>query len=63
MDLTFSERELAFRDELRTWFESYDREREPEGDEDAHYTWRRNFQRDLAKDGWAAVHCTSESGW
>jgi alkylation response protein AidB-like acyl-CoA dehydrogenase len=62
MDLTFSDSERAFRDELRAWFDSYDPGPEPEGDEDAHYAWRRNFQRDLAKGGWAAVHWPVEYG-
>ena len=36
MDLTFNERELAFRDELRAWFADHDPGDEPDGDEDAH---------------------------
>ncbi|MFZ0089991.1 MAG: acyl-CoA dehydrogenase family protein [Solirubrobacteraceae bacterium] len=62
MDLTFSEPELVFRDELRAWFADHAPGREPEGDEDAHYAWRRDFQRELAKDGWAAVHWPPEYG-
>jgi alkylation response protein AidB-like acyl-CoA dehydrogenase len=62
MDLTFSEQEIAFRDELRGWFEAHDPGREPDGDEDAHYTWRRDFQRELADGGWAAVHWPVEYG-
>jgi alkylation response protein AidB-like acyl-CoA dehydrogenase len=62
MDLTFNEREIAFRDELRAWFESHPPGDEPEGDEDAHYAWRRNFQRELAGDGWAAVHWPVDYG-
>jgi alkylation response protein AidB-like acyl-CoA dehydrogenase len=62
MDLTFSEPELAFRDELRGWFDDHDAGREPERDEDAHYAWRRDFQRELARDGWAAVHWPVEYG-
>jgi alkylation response protein AidB-like acyl-CoA dehydrogenase len=62
MDLTFSERELAFRDELRAWFDAFDPGPEPERDEDAHYTWRRDFQRELAAGGWAAVHWPPEYG-
>jgi alkylation response protein AidB-like acyl-CoA dehydrogenase len=62
MDLTFSESELAFRDELRAWFESNDPGTEPAGDEDAHYHWRAGFQRRLAQDGWAAVHWPVEYG-
>jgi alkylation response protein AidB-like acyl-CoA dehydrogenase len=62
MDLTFSERELAFRDELRAWFADHDPGQEPDNDEDAHYAWRRDFQRRLADDGWAAVHWPREYG-
>ncbi|MGA9856958.1 MAG: acyl-CoA dehydrogenase family protein [Solirubrobacteraceae bacterium] len=62
MDLTFSEPELAFRDELRAWFAAHDPGAEPERDEDAHYAWRRDFQRELAGDGWAAVHWPPEYG-
>jgi alkylation response protein AidB-like acyl-CoA dehydrogenase len=62
MDLTFSEPELAFRDELRAWFADNEPGPEPHGDEDAHYAWRRDFQRRLARDGWAAVHWPPEYG-
>jgi alkylation response protein AidB-like acyl-CoA dehydrogenase len=62
MDLTFNDAELAFRDELRAWFADNDPGHEPEHDEDAHYAWRRAFQRRLADDGWAAVHWPVEYG-
>jgi alkylation response protein AidB-like acyl-CoA dehydrogenase len=62
MDLTFSDTELAFRDELRAWFADHEPGEEPRGDEDAHYVWRRSFQRALADDGWAAVHWPPEYG-
>ena len=62
MDLTFSDSELAFRDELRAWFDAYDAGPEPEHDEDTHYRWRRDFQRELAAAGWAAVHWPIEYG-
>jgi alkylation response protein AidB-like acyl-CoA dehydrogenase len=62
MDLTFSDSELAFRDELRAWFDANDPGTEPVGDEDVHYQWRRDFQRRLADDGWAAVHWPTEYG-
>ena len=61
MDLTFNERELAFRDELRGWFADHGPGPEHEG-EDAHYAWRREFQRQLADGGWAAVHWPREYG-
>jgi alkylation response protein AidB-like acyl-CoA dehydrogenase len=62
MDLTFSEREMAFRDELRAWLESNPAGPEPEGDEDAHYAYRRDWQRRLADGGWAGVHWPKEYG-
>jgi alkylation response protein AidB-like acyl-CoA dehydrogenase len=63
MDLTFNERELAFRDELRGWLAENQLTPEPaEGDEDEHYNWRRDFQRRLADDGWAAVHWPVQFG-
>jgi len=61
MDLTFNEAELAFRDELRQWLAANDAGDPPEG-EDAHYAWRREFQRRLADGGWAAVHWPREYG-
>jgi alkylation response protein AidB-like acyl-CoA dehydrogenase len=61
MDLTFTEDETAFRDELRDWLEAVDLSAEPE-DEDDHYAWRRDFQRELAGAGWAAVHWPPEYG-
>jgi alkylation response protein AidB-like acyl-CoA dehydrogenase len=62
MDLTFSESELAFRDELRAWFAANLPGDEPVGDEVAHYHWRADFQRRLADDGWAAVHWPVQYG-
>ena len=56
MDLTFSERETAFRDELRAWFAANDPGPEPRIEEDRHYAWRRDFQRRLYEGGWAAPH-------
>jgi alkylation response protein AidB-like acyl-CoA dehydrogenase len=61
MDLTFDERELAFRDELRAWF-AENPAGDPPGGEDEHFAWRRDFQRRLAAGGWAAVHWPREYG-
>jgi alkylation response protein AidB-like acyl-CoA dehydrogenase len=62
MDLSFSDPELAFRDELRAWLADHEAGREPWGDEDAHFGWRQDFQRQLARDGWGAVHWPPEYG-
>jgi alkylation response protein AidB-like acyl-CoA dehydrogenase len=61
MDLTFSDRELAFRDELRAWLAANDPGPEP-ATEEAHFAWRRDFQRRLYEGGWAAVHWPPEYG-
>jgi alkylation response protein AidB-like acyl-CoA dehydrogenase len=62
MDLTFSEPEIAFRDELRAWFAANDAGAEPDGGEELKNAWRRDFQRRLADGGWAAVHWPREFG-
>ena len=63
MDLTFSARESAFRDELRAWLAANEPPPEPtEGGEDAHYGWRRDWQRRLYDAGWAAPAWPIEYG-
>jgi alkylation response protein AidB-like acyl-CoA dehydrogenase len=62
MDLTFTEQETAFRDELRAWLAENHPGETPESDEEAAYAWRRDFQRRLADGGWAAVHWPVEFG-
>ena len=61
MDLTFTDQERAFRDELRDWFEA-----NPPGDEptteETHFAWRRDWQRRLQEGGWAGVHWPVEYG-
>ncbi len=63
MDLTFNERERAFRDELRGWLADNPPAPQPsEGGEDAHYAWRRDWQRRLYDAGWAAPAWPAEYG-
>ena len=63
MDLTFSERELAFRDELRGWLaENKPGTESQNGDEDAHYARRREWQRRMYDAGWAAPAWPTEYG-
>ncbi|MGA9876520.1 MAG: acyl-CoA dehydrogenase family protein [Solirubrobacteraceae bacterium] len=63
MDLTFNERETAFREELRAWLADNRPAEEPsEGGEDAHYAWRRDWQRRLYDAGWAAPAWPAEYG-
>jgi alkylation response protein AidB-like acyl-CoA dehydrogenase len=62
MDLTFNEHETAFRETVRAWFATNDPGPEPQGDEDAAYGWRRDYQRRMAADGLAAVSWPVEYG-
>src|SRR4051812_16917875 len=63
MDLTFSESETAFRDELRRWLSDNPPPPKPEGGgEDESYAWRRDWQRKLYDGGWAAPHWPAEYG-
>ena len=62
MDLTFTEPETAFRDELRAWLADNHPGEEPTGEDAEAYQWRRDFQRRLADGGWAAVHWPVEYG-
>jgi alkylation response protein AidB-like acyl-CoA dehydrogenase len=62
VDLTFSESESALRDELREWLRTNVPRDEPVGDEDAHYAWRRVWQRRLAAGRWSGVHWPVEYG-
>jgi alkylation response protein AidB-like acyl-CoA dehydrogenase len=63
MDLTFNKRESAFRDELRAWLADNRPSSEPTaGGEDAHYAWRRDWQRRLYDAGWAAPAWPVEYG-
>jgi alkylation response protein AidB-like acyl-CoA dehydrogenase len=61
MDLTFNAAEAAFRDELRAWLDAHDPGPEPDGEE-AHWRWRRDWQRTMAADRWAGVHWPAEYG-
>jgi alkylation response protein AidB-like acyl-CoA dehydrogenase len=62
MDLTFTDEQLAFRDELRGWLRDNPPGEEPRGSEDEEYAWRRDWQRRLHDGGWAGVHWPTEFG-
>ena len=63
MDLTFSEQETAFRDELREWLSANKPGEAPRGEgEDGQYAWRREWQRKLYDAGWAAPAWPTEYG-
>jgi alkylation response protein AidB-like acyl-CoA dehydrogenase len=61
VDLTLSNEEEAFRDELRAWLKDNHPGREPEGDE-AGFDFRRDWQRKLYEAGWAGVSWPQEYG-
>src|SRR3954447_23509703 len=61
MDLTFTDEQTAFRDELREWLEAKPAGTSP-ADEDAQYEGRRDGQRKLHEGGWAGVHWPIEYG-
>jgi alkylation response protein AidB-like acyl-CoA dehydrogenase len=61
VDLTLSNEEEAFRDELRAWLKDNHPGREPEGDE-AGFSFRRDWQRQLYEAGWAGVSWPQEYG-
>ncbi len=63
MDLTFSPKETAFRDELRSWLADNPPDPEPiDGSEDAKNSWRKDWQRRLYDAGWAAPAWPVEYG-
>ena len=63
MDLTFSDKETAFRDELRRWLADNPPDPEPAGGgEDGNMAWRRDWQRRLYDAGWAAPSWPAEFG-
>ena len=63
MDLSFTDEQTAFRDELRAWLrDNPPGERPASSDEDAEYAWLRDWQRRLHGGGWAGVHWPTEFG-
>jgi alkylation response protein AidB-like acyl-CoA dehydrogenase len=63
VDLTFSAKETAFRDELRSWLADNPPDPEPvDGSEDAKNSWRKDWQRRLYDAGWAAPAWPVEYG-
>jgi alkylation response protein AidB-like acyl-CoA dehydrogenase len=62
MNLTFTDEQLAFREEVRAWLAANPAGPEPAGDDDAQYAWRRDWQRRLHEGGWAGVHWPAEFG-
>ncbi len=62
MDLSFTDEQLAFRDELRGWLAENAPGADPERDDDESFAFRREWQRRLHEGGWAGVHWPVEYG-
>ncbi len=62
MDLTLTDEEQAFRDEVRTWLAENHPGPEPEGDDTAHFAFQREWQKTMHDAGWAGVSWPKEYG-
>ena len=62
MDLTLTDSEAAFRDEVRSWLEENNPGPAPEGDDDAEFEFRRAWQRKMHDAGWAGLSWPEEYG-
>ena len=62
MDLTLTDSEAAFRDEVRSWLEENHPGPSPEGDDQAEFEFRRAWQKKMHEAGWAGVSWPEEYG-
>ena len=62
MDLSLTESEAAFRDEVRSWLEANHPGPAPEGDDDAEFEFRRAWQKKMHEAGWAGISWPEEFG-
>ncbi len=62
MDLTLTDTEQAFRDEVRTWLAENHPGPEPEGDDSARFAFQRAWQKTMHDAGWAGVSWPKEYG-
>jgi alkylation response protein AidB-like acyl-CoA dehydrogenase len=62
MDLTLSDSEAAFRDEVRAWLEQNSPGAAPQGDDDAEFTFRRAWQKKMHEAGWAGLSWPEDYG-
>jgi alkylation response protein AidB-like acyl-CoA dehydrogenase len=62
VDLTLTESEAAFRDEVRSWLEENHPGPAPEGDDAAEFEFRRAWQRKMHDAGWAGVSWPEDYG-
>jgi alkylation response protein AidB-like acyl-CoA dehydrogenase len=62
MDLTLSDSEAAFRDEVRAWLEQNSPGAAPQGDDEAEFTFRRAWQKKMHEAGWAGLSWPEDYG-
>ena len=62
MDLTLTESEAAFRDDVRAWLEENHPGPSPEGDDAAEFEFRRAWQKKMHDAGWAGISWPEEYG-
>ncbi len=62
MDLSLTEAEAAFRDEVRGWLEENSPGPAPQGDDDAEFEFRRNWQKKMHEAGWAGLSWPEDFG-
>jgi alkylation response protein AidB-like acyl-CoA dehydrogenase len=62
VDLTFTDAETEFRDELRAWLADNEPGEPPADGDEGSYEWRRGFERRMAEGGWGAVQWPVEYG-
>ena len=62
MDLTLTDSEAGFRDEVRAWLEENNPGPAPEGDDAAEFEFRRAWQKKMHEAGWAGISWPEEYG-
>jgi alkylation response protein AidB-like acyl-CoA dehydrogenase len=62
VDLTLTDSEAAFRDEVRSWLEANNPGPSPEGDDNAEFEFRRAWQKKMHEAGWAGISWPEEYG-
>jgi alkylation response protein AidB-like acyl-CoA dehydrogenase len=62
MDLSLTDSEAAFRDEVRGWLDQNNPGPAPQGDDDAEFRVRRDWQKKMHEAGWAGLAWPEEFG-
>src|SRR6266480_6123460 len=62
VDLTLTDSEAAFRDEVRSWLDENHPGPAPEGDDTAEFEFRRAWQKKMHEAGWAGISWPEEYG-